>query len=103
MAKVIAESIFVSAMSSLPVRFRVIGAQDNAFWKFRFRHRSIHFDQHVVPTADVLIAQIFKQFLRLWQRTIASQAWCKAKLGRLLFERAQSTSFCPMNHPGADA
>src|SRR6476660_817708 len=54
--KMIAESLFVGAMSSFRVSLRVIGAQGNAFWKFWLRHRRLHFDEHVIPTADVLVA-----------------------------------------------
>src|SRR5512138_554992 len=72
MSKVITESIVFGCVHRFRIGRRVIGMKSNAFRERRLGYGRIHLNQHTIPTADVLITQLCKEFLRLFSLAIDS-------------------------------
>ena len=62
-SQMVAEGIILGAIDGFGIGFRVEGAESDPFGPDWFGDRRIHVDQHVIGTADVTIAHIFKQSL----------------------------------------
>src|SRR6266487_6840989 len=102
-AKMVAEGILICAVNRFKIGLWVIGTKSNPFWEFCFRHRRIHFDQHMIETADIVIAKIFKQLLCLFSLAICSHTRRKAQLGRYPWKSMQRALLSPIHHPSTDA
>src|SRR5688572_3139805 len=102
-AEMVLERVLHSAIDSRSICPRVIGAESDAYWKFRRRYGCIHLDQHVIGATDVMVAHIRKQSLWFFRLLVGTQARSKTQSSRYVGELLQRALLCPMQYPCANA
>src|SRR5215212_9946702 len=102
-SEVIAKRISLRLINSSPIGLRIVGAESDTIWKFRFGHGGFHLNEHIIETADVTIASIFKQLFCLLRLAIGCYTRRKTKFRRDVWQYPQDVLFCTLQQPRAKA
>src|SRR5215208_1778904 len=97
------EGVGPSMISSLRISSWAVGAESDAVRKFRLGNWRVHFDQHLIVTADVVITHILQQFLWLFCLAICARTRRNAEFRGYIWERMQNTLLRPLHQPCTDS
>src|SRR5215207_4506475 len=98
----VTEGIGIGAIDSFCISFRDVVANVDTLRKLRFRRRPIHFNEHVIAAAYMLITHLCEQLLGLFCLTIYAQTRRKTQFSRDTAKGLESASLRPLQHPCAN-
>src|SRR5215207_9286427 len=102
-AKMVTEGVGLDSIDSFSISLKIVCAESNSFWKYCFGCWPVHFNEHLIETADVVIPQILQKLLWFFCFAVCASAWRKAEIGGQIWKCLQGASFCPFHQPCADS